>query len=222
MQQQIASVKAVRLENFANKDWLAALHQRLLGRYPGGQFLYQSPFVVLVLLNTGKQWGEDDEEFFASLKTQAFFQRWEPLEAVPPKPRANSTVYEDIGYRVGSGEGLTTKQQAALFSQLGNLEMRAISAEHGVEEQRRRADSAELFSQQTVERHNHLVAILEEINRALGITVVGDYEESCTVENSETGQVLLRDVPCTELYRTIIGRGLRQGTDESTPDERET
>jgi hypothetical protein len=216
MQQQIATVKAVRLENFAYNDWLASLHQRLLSRYPGGQFLYQTPSVVLVLLNTTKPWGKDDEEFFASLRTQAFFQRWEPLGEVPPTPKANSTVYEDIGYRIGSGMRLTTRQQEALFSQLNDLELRATTAVREANEQRNRADSLTEYNHQLVEQHNHLVGILEGINRALQINVIGDYKEGCTVEDSATGQILLRDTPLDEIYRAVLQ--LRQGLGKDGSD----
>ena len=204
MQQQTTSVKAVRLENFVYKDWLAALHQRLLSRYPAGQFLYQNPTVVLVLLNTAKPWGKDDEEFFASLRMQAFFQRWEPLELVPPRPKANRAVYEDIGYRIGSGMPLTTRQQEALFSQLHDLEARATSAEREAAEQHKRADALEEQATRLIERHNRMAEILEEINRALQIVVVGDIDEDCTVEDSETGQILLRATPLAEVYRAVV------------------
>ena len=210
---QATSIKAVRLENFTQADWLAPLHQRLVSRYPGGRFEYQKPSVVLVLLNTSKPWEREDEEFFASLRTQGFFQRWEPLDAVPPKPKANSTMYEDIGYRIGSGMSLTTKQQGALFSQLHDLEEALVAAEREAKEQRNRADGLEEQASRLVERHNRMAAVLEEINRELRIKVIGDIDEDCTVEDSDTGQILLRATPFAEVYRTIVQLRIGQGAD---------
>ena len=135
---------------------------------------------------------------------QAFFQRWEPLSEVPPLPKANSTTYEDIGYRIGSGLRLTPKQQEVLFSQLNDLEVRATTAEREATAQRNRATSLLESNSQLTQRHNHLVGILEEINRALQITVHGDFDENCSVEDSITGQILLRDTPFAEVYRAVL------------------
>ena len=64
---------------------------------------------------------------------------------------------------------LTTKQQEKLFSQLHVLEVRTIAAEREATEQRSRAESLEEHTNRLTQRHNHMVALLEEINRALQI-----------------------------------------------------
>lgn len=99
MQQPLASVNAVRLENFEYKDWLAPLQQSLLSHYPARQLLYLNPSVVLVVLNTTQQWDKDDIAFFASLRTQAFFSaenRWTQFRR-GPKPTSPSMRILAIG-----------------------------------------------------------------------------------------------------------------------------
>ncbi|GHP00934.1 hypothetical protein KSF_109810 [Reticulibacter mediterranei] len=221
MEQQNAAVKAVRLENFAYKEWLSALSQHLLRRYPGAIFHYQRPSVAIALLNTPKPWGEDDETFFAELKTRAFFQRWEPLTEVPPSPKANSTVYEDIGYRIGSGTRLTLAQQEVLFSQLGDLELRAQTAEKEATARGNHAEFLEEALKRLTLRHNYLVQLLETVNTLFQITVNGDFEGNCEVIDSITGQVLFRDTPFAEVYPSLfqrrgIGRHLNDSEEGAT------
>jgi hypothetical protein len=222
----MVQVVAVRLENFSYENWLPALHPHLMSRYPGGKWNYQKPSVAVLVLNTGKQWGRDDEEFFTDLKARAFFQRWEPLSEVPPIPRANKDVYADIGYRVGEGMRLTARQQEALLSQLHDLELRALAAERKAEECNNHAGYLEGLLDQRTRRLNHLVHILEEVNRLLNINVNGDFEETCEVVDSTTGQILFRDTSLSNVYRSLLP-SLRQsqrdadqgGTGEQTRNE---
>lgn len=197
-------MQAVRIENFIQENWRVQLQPRILRRYPGATFEQRNISVALIRLNTTKPWAADDEAFFTELRTQDFFQRWEPLAEVPPVPKHNKAVYEDIGYRIGSGERLTLKQQEMLLSQLHNLEERALHAEHEAREQRIRADMSEEFTQSTIQRHNAMAAILSVLDRELHIKVDGDINGLCTVEDTETGKVLLRDTPFAEVYRTAL------------------
>lgn len=205
-------MQAVRVENFAwdANSWQGQLQQRLTRRYPGARIQQRGTSVVLVRLNTSGPWGPDDEAFWASLKEMGIIQRWEPLGQVPPEPKRNRAIYEDIGYRIGSGERLTPKQQEVLFTQLHNLEERALTAEQEASTQRRHAEDAEEHARRMIERHNAMVALLPMLNEALGVSVQGDIGEPMTVEDISSGRVLARDVPMTEAYRTVLEHRLRK------------
>lgn len=193
-------VKAVRLENFRDPDWQGFLSQRLLPRYPAARINSRQPYVVIVELRTSSAWSEEDDAFFGRMKQEGFFQRWEPLAQLPPAPKHNRAVYQDIGYRVGSNERLTPEQQAALFSLLHDLEHRADFWETDAKEQRRRADQAVEHANETVQRYNEIV---EYLSQELRITVYHQ-GESWMAEDAETGKILLRDVALPVLYKKAL------------------
>jgi len=196
-------MEAVRVENFAVAGWDTALRQHLRSLYLGARVEMRNPNVALVRLNAGA-WGEKDEAFWSSLKEQGILQRWEPLESVPPEPKHNQAVYEDIGYRIGSGEKLTPKQQEALFDQLHRLEERARAAEHEAKEQRDRADGLAEYAESTVKRHNQFAETLSILAEEAQLTISGDFPEGWTVEDTKSGRIVVRDGPLSDAYRSAL------------------
>ncbi len=186
-------MKAVRVENFHGDAWLGTLLSHLTSRFPGARVRQRNAGTALVHLNTLRPWNAEDEAFFASLKQQGFIQRWEPLEEVPPEPKRNKAVYEDIGYRIGSGERLTARQQEKLFSQLQDLEERAERAEADLATSRMLGESASEYAQRSIREYNALIDMLQEETKGIAITSRG-VEDLWNVEDEQSGQVLARDV----------------------------
>jgi hypothetical protein len=200
-------VKAVRLENFANPDWRGFLSQCLLPRYPGARIASRQPYVALVELRMGGLWEIEDDMFFAAMKQEGFFQRWEKLSELPPQPKHNGTLYRDIGYRVGEGEMLTRAQQEALLSQLHDLEERAISAVEDAKEQRIHAEQETEHRTRTAKDWNELVQALDQELRVK----VYHQDDHWITEDAESGQILLRDVALPVLYRKVLRLRLEAG-----------
>jgi hypothetical protein len=198
-----ATVKAVRLENFRDPDWRRLLVMRLNSRYPACRVVSRQPYVAVIELRTSSTWSKADENFFAILKEEGFFQRWETLAELPPAPRHNQAIYEDIGYRCSSGERLTPAQQQALLSQLHDLELRALTAEQTAEEQRVRADQAVEHANQAATDWNALVEVLDQ---ELSLKIYADGESFWMAEDATTGKILMRHKTLAEIYQTAIRR----------------
>jgi hypothetical protein len=199
-----APIQGVRVENFVYTNWVGTLRQRIHRRYPAAHITNQNASVVVIHLNSSLPWTEEDEQFFANLREEGLFQRWETMTSLPPKPRANKTTYEDIGYRIGSGTHLTLKQQEMLLSHLHDLEARTLHAEHEAQSYRDRAEDLEERIGTTIKRHNTMAGILTKMDQVLHIKVHGDIDGLCLVEDGDTGKILLRDVPLSDVYPLII------------------
>lgn len=199
-------MQGVRIENFNYKLLGHKLYTLIRQRYPNMKYENQGENITFIRLRQDQDmpWGEEDEAFWSSLKEEGLIQRWEPLTQVPPKPKRNQAIFTDIGYRVGSGERLTPKQQEHLFTQLINLEARALRAEAAAENERIAAESASDHEQKMVERHNLVVSVLSDLSEELGIEITGDLEGLMSVEDKKSGRVVGRDVPLTEAYRVAL------------------
>lgn len=56
----------------------------------------------------------------------------------------------------------------------------------------------------TIKRHNTMAGILTKMDQVLHIKIHGDLDGLCLVEDSDTGQVLIRDVPFVDIYPLIV------------------
>lgn len=201
------AVKAVRLENFRDPDWRSFLTMRLAKRYPACRILSRQPYVTVVELRTSTPWSKADENFFAAMKEEGFFHRWELLTELPPAPKSNQAIYQHIGYRVGAGERLTPAQQSTLLSQLHDLEERAVHAEKEAAEYRVRAEQAEEHATEMATTYNE---IIEYLGQELRVKVYHQ-GEAWIAEDAETGKILLRDVALPVLYRKALRLRLEAG-----------
>lgn len=201
-------VKAVRLENFRDPDWQTFLQQRLFTRYPAARVASRRPHVLLIELRSSQPWTQDDALFFAHMRREGFFQRWETLAEFPPEKRRNQAVYQDIGYRIGAGERLTPVQQEALFSHLHALEERTERVEKEADGLRLRAALLEEQRAFTTALYNELVTYLDQ-ELQLKVSSDGKY---WMAEDSQTGEVLLRDVALPVLYRKALRLRLEKRT----------
>jgi hypothetical protein len=200
-------VKAVRLENFAQPGWQREINQAIFWRYPAACINARSPYVVIVELRTSRAWSRDDEIFFGEMKRQGFFQRWETLTELPPVPKHNKAVYEDIGYRIGAGERLTLKQQEALLSQLHDLQERALHAEKCAEEWQERVERADTFAAEIAATYNSLIEMLAQ---TLGVEIYQRDANQWTAEDQESGEILAHDGTLPGIYRKVLRKRLER------------
>src|SRR3954452_24597098 len=85
-----ATVQAVRLEHFGDfANWQSFLSQRLFQRYPAARIVTRNPQVALVELRMSNAWTLEDDAFFAEMRKEGYFQRWEMLTELPPVPKHN-------------------------------------------------------------------------------------------------------------------------------------
>jgi hypothetical protein len=196
-------VKVVRLENFVDPDWQSFLNRRLFARYPAARVVSRQPHVVLVELRMSNAWSPEDDDFFAEMRTEGYFRRWETLSELPPSPTHNRATYKDIGARIGEGERLTLAQQGVLLSQLHDFELRARLAEQEAEEQSTRADAATEHANRMATDWN---ALLEVLDQELSLKVYADGKSSWIAEDLMTGKILMRGKTLAEIYQTAIRR----------------
>jgi len=112
------------------------------------------------------------------------------------------------------GARLTPKQQEALFTQLHLLEARAVRAQAQAQAQAQAAEEAGRSEQQMLARHNLVVSVLQMLDEVLHIRVHGDLDELLLVEDRDSGQVLARNVPLLDAYRTVLLLRLGEAADD--------
>jgi hypothetical protein len=199
-QKQNEKPKIVRIENFTGDDWERSLVERLRPHYLEVRTVWRKPNAIIIALYLRNTWNDEDESRLGSLKLANYFQRWEILEDMPPKPKRNAATLEDIGYKVGEAERLTLKQQETLFSQLQDLELRVEIAEAEAKYYRTEAEVNGERLDKLIPEYNQLSQVLQE---ELRIEVYSKSED-WIAEDMATGQILARDASVPVLYRKVL------------------